>query len=290
MGQLNGTFNQITNGWKKFLLIGNNEMSGAAITLSSGQSSVFTGISAVGPTVNITGGDNTAVCAGTPVNLGATVTGEATIAYAWSPSTGLSATNVANPSASPSTTTDYTLTVYDANGISATDNTTVNVTPLPAKPTITPSDLNPETPKLTSSSASGNQWYKDGAIINDATSQELIVTEDGSYTVAVTTNGCTSLLSDAYVLVTVGIDENEIAKSSRVYPNPANEAIQFNRNGFLIGVEIEVKVYDLMGRLYISKKMGDAETSLSVENLSKGPHIFVATQNNVIVFQKFVKN
>jgi gliding motility-associated-like protein len=47
--------------------------------------------------------------------------------YAWSPATGLSATNVANPTASPTTTTVYTVTVTDAMGCSGTANVTVYV-------------------------------------------------------------------------------------------------------------------------------------------------------------------
>ena len=48
--------------------------------------------------------------------------------YAWTPSTGLSATGVANPIANPSTTTNYTLTVTNvANGCTATDQVLVSV-------------------------------------------------------------------------------------------------------------------------------------------------------------------
>ncbi|WP_074958795.1 beta strand repeat-containing protein [Chryseobacterium formosense] len=48
---------------------------------------------------------------------------------------------------------------------------------------------------LTSSSATGNQWYKDGAIISGATGQTYSANASGTYTVVVTTGGCTSLAS-----------------------------------------------------------------------------------------------
>jgi hypothetical protein len=79
--------------------------------------------------------------------------------------------------------------------------TTVTVNPIPATPTITPGG--PTTfcaggnVTLTSSSASGNQWYLNGNPIGGATSQAYIATSAGNYTDAVTTSGCTSAPSAA---------------------------------------------------------------------------------------------
>jgi gliding motility-associated-like protein len=47
----------------------------------------------------------------------------------WTPGTGLTGANTLNPMAKPAATTVYTLTVTDANGCSATDNTMVTVIP-----------------------------------------------------------------------------------------------------------------------------------------------------------------
>ncbi|QLH46273.1 MAG: hypothetical protein HWD58_11960 [Bacteroidota bacterium] len=46
--------------------------------------------------------------------------------YNWSPAIGLSATNIAQPSANPTSTTSYTVTVTAANGCTSTDVVTVN--------------------------------------------------------------------------------------------------------------------------------------------------------------------
>jgi hypothetical protein len=51
--------------------------------------------------------------------------GTGALTYSWSPSTGLSSTTVANPTATPASTTTYTVTVTDANNCSATDQITV---------------------------------------------------------------------------------------------------------------------------------------------------------------------
>jgi gliding motility-associated-like protein len=54
--------------------------------------------------------------------------------YLWTPSAGLSATNVLNPMASPQQTTTYTLQVTSVQGCLATDQVTVTVVPYCVKP------------------------------------------------------------------------------------------------------------------------------------------------------------
>src|SRR5258706_364523 len=73
--------------------------------------------------------------------------------------------------------------------------------PVPATPTITPGG--PTTfctggsVTLTSSSASGNQWYLNGNLIGGATNDTYSATASGNYTVTVTASGCTSAASAA---------------------------------------------------------------------------------------------
>ncbi|MGB3007397.1 MAG: T9SS type A sorting domain-containing protein, partial [Chitinophagaceae bacterium] len=53
---------------------------------------------------------------------------------------------------------------------------------------------------LTSSSATGNQWYKDGGLISGEINQTYTATTAGSYTVIVTSSGCVSPTSLATVV------------------------------------------------------------------------------------------
>ncbi len=50
--------------------------------------------------------------------------------YSWSPAAGLSAANIANPVATPASTTTYTVTVTDSNGCIKTGSVTINVAPV----------------------------------------------------------------------------------------------------------------------------------------------------------------
>jgi gliding motility-associated-like protein len=81
----------------------------------------------VHPTPSVNAGPDTAVCLGNSVNLAGT--GAAT--YTWSPATGLSCTNCANPTASPSVATTYVVTGISAYGCIGYDSVTVNIHSLP---------------------------------------------------------------------------------------------------------------------------------------------------------------
>jgi large repetitive protein len=111
--------------------------------------------------------------------------------YSWSPSTGLSATNISNPIANPSITTTYTLTATNSIG-QCPSTATVKVTVLPS-PTAAISPSNPEicsgsSITLTASGGSTYLWNPGGA-----TSPAITVSpgSNTSYTVTTTlANGC----------------------------------------------------------------------------------------------------
>jgi len=71
------------------------------------------------------GGKNVEISKGYSANL--SISGSNLVRYEWSPSTGLSATNIANPIAKPTQTTNYTVRVTNAQGISTQINITVTV-------------------------------------------------------------------------------------------------------------------------------------------------------------------
>ncbi len=98
---------------------------------------------------------------------------------------------------------DYTVVVTDGNNCLSTPSaaTLVTVNPIPATPTITPGS--PTTfceggsATLTSSGASGNQWFLNGNPIGGATNQQYLANAAGDYTLTLTTSGCTSAPSMA---------------------------------------------------------------------------------------------
>lgn len=77
----------------------------------------------VNPLPTITAIGDTTICAGTSASLLA----GGGISYSWSPSSSLNNSNIANPVATPQSTTTYTVTGTDVNGCSNDDQVTVSI-------------------------------------------------------------------------------------------------------------------------------------------------------------------
>ncbi len=75
------------------------------------------------PVPNANAGVDDTICAGSNTILHATGGGT----YLWTPSSGLSANNIASPTANPIYTTTYTVTIGNVNGCTASDNVSINV-------------------------------------------------------------------------------------------------------------------------------------------------------------------
>ena len=101
---------------------------------------------------------------------------------------------------------NYTVTVNSGGCTSAASAaTTVTVNPAPPTPSISAgitTFCSGGSVTLTSSSATGNQWYLNGTPIGGATATTYFASTAGNYTVIVTTGGCSSA-SSAATTVTV---------------------------------------------------------------------------------------
>lgn len=160
---------------------------------------------------------NSPICAGSTIQL----TGNAsnpnaavTVSYSWSiqPPTGAVFTSpLQSPTIPNAQNGIYTATLtcsatYSGVLYSNSETISVTVNPLPATPTI--STCCPTTfcvggsVTLSSSAASGNQWYNGGVLISGATGTNYSATTSGTYTV-ITYNGTCSSLASAGTTVTV---------------------------------------------------------------------------------------
>ena len=186
--------------------------------------------------------NSTSICAGDSATL--TVTGNADT-YTWSPITGLFPSTGPVVKASPSTTTAYTVTAaFSATGCQNTAQGTATIKAIPAKPVIT---LNVN--QLLSSSASGNQWYLNGAIINGATASAYSPLQSGIYTVRVTLNGCSSAISEPYNFVFTGQNELFEKEFIKLFPNPIQNEFFIHYNFNDLTKNINVKIYSSNGAL-----------------------------------------
>ncbi|MGB4971875.1 MAG: hypothetical protein WBO32_04410, partial [Cyclobacteriaceae bacterium] len=132
---LDGAFNQVTNPWvKSGEVLGGNTLTYTGASLGAGVNT-FTGITTADLTVTIDNGATASVCESATITLNTTVVGgDGTIGYTWSPTTDLSSASSSDPiytGVTPGGPYTYTVTVRDANGITATDNIDITVTAAP---------------------------------------------------------------------------------------------------------------------------------------------------------------
>ena len=86
--------------------------------------------------------------------------------------------------------------------------------------------------------------------------------------------------------VTLGIPENKLL-SFEMYPNPASDVLTIQ---LPTGTEkAEVSVFDYTGRLVSSKTISSNNSTLDVQNISKGIYIIRVATNSKIGVQRFIK-
>ena len=149
------------------------------------------------PTISVVGGASQSVCDGSSVTLNGSGAGGGSYSWTGGVSNGVSFT--------PTSSSSYTVTGTDGNGCSNTATATVTVNPLPAAPTVDPSNVTQYCLGATSSAmsavaSSGNtlKWYdiNDNLLATGATGPVPSTASAGSVTYKVTqtdANGCESL-------------------------------------------------------------------------------------------------
>ncbi len=172
------------------------------------------------PTASASG--SAAICTGstTPLN------GSGGVSCTWTPASGLSDSGVCAPTASPLTTTIYTLTVTAADGCLSTNNPTVTVTvnQTPATPVITaplslPIGASGASASVPDHPGSTYTWTLQGGIITGGQTTRQIVFDAGSAgttmhcTVFETNSGCSSPVAAKNVQV----DFNDVPPSHQFH-------------------------------------------------------------------------
>ena len=158
----------------------------------------------------------------------------------------------------------------------------------PAKPIISLTGPNSSTPVLTSSSASGNQWYKDGAAISDATSVTFAVSAPGVYTVKSTIDNCISELSVGQPIVITGDIKMDFNTGLMVYPNPTKNTLILKCDAFDPNNFVDVTIYDATGKVLDSMTM-KVEGSIAVGTFLPGEYILNASQSGLTYNIRFIK-
>jgi len=154
-----------------------------------------------------------------------------------------------------------------------TDSCIIDPLISPATPTITLSN-----DVLTSSSATGNQWYLNGVAISGATEQTYIVTKNGNYTDVVTIKEVSSSTSN---IVTIS---NFVTGFSvkKVYPNPTNGIL--NISYACDQDNATINLYNMMGEkiqsINVSKSNVLQTSSFDLTTVAEGFYFINMSNHN----------
>lgn len=136
------------------------------------------------------------------------------------------------------------------------------------------------------------QWYKDGQMIEGATSSEIEVKGDGSYHVVVTsTDGCT-VRSEAFSVTAA--DDELLAKGIMVYPNPASGKLNIDVPDNLRAKGVStIYLYDLKGALVAKYNLGknlQETVSIKLPATKDGMYLLMLKGEGFLYQKKIIKN
>jgi hypothetical protein len=156
----------------------------------------------------------------------------------------------------------------------------------PAKPVISVTGQGSEEVTLTSSSASGNQWFLDGELIAGATGTSIVVSTLGTYTVQVSIDDCVSQLSEEVTLIVSSATFQQIRELT-AFPNPVESYLQVRGLSGPIG---NSEMIDMAGRsTTIVFEELDNGYQADVSRLSPGIYLLRLQQGNKNYSLKIIK-
>lgn len=205
------------------------------------------------------------------------------------------------PGGTPATSTEQNpLVTYETEG---TYDVTLKATNIMGgnemtKPAYMEIEATPEQPNVSmssftlhSSAEEGNQWYRNGDIIGGATGQDYSPMHNGIYSVIVTQGNCTSVYSDGYEVMWVGIEEAFNEKDVKIYPTPSQGRFTLEINTLAPDV-LKMKVYDAMNSAVYEEEgiMVDGlfKNQFDLGHLSNGMYFVVLEGENGNYLHKLV--
>ncbi len=122
---------------------------------------------------------------------------------------------------------------------------------------------------ITSTAATGYQWYLNGAVITGATGQSHTAVASGYYSVLASFGGGCQLASDTTWVSLVGIEDMDASKVT-VRPNPAHDVLRVDGLDPAVG---EVLLVDASGRtVFQATHSGAGTVGIPVAELANGAY------------------
>ncbi len=157
---------------------------------------------------------------------------------------------------------------------------------IPPKPVITLSNNHTEAVALVSSSSFGNEWYRNGTLLeSEEPGNILMVTEPGVYKVQVVDGECVSEFSDEVVIVISALGD-ALPGGITLYPNPAKDRVTIAGPDNIM----DYKLTDAAGREQrIVFRSEGGQYSANVQHLSPGAYLLFLNDGSSHKYIRFFK-
>lgn len=157
----------------------------------------------------------------------------------------------------------------------------------PVKPTVILSNLNTESPTLTSSSSTNNQWYLNDTALAGATNATYTATAAGIYKVQVKADNCLSAFSNDTPLIVTGDLKAINQPISIIYPNPVEDYLVISG---LYAETSECMITDMTGRTVLLKlEKQNGTHRADVRSYGTGLYLVRVQSGSTIQQIKFIK-
>jgi hypothetical protein len=249
------------------------------------------------PIVTISTPD-TVSCANQPVQLNASNRfGVAPLTYSWSPATGLSATNIANPTATVSSDITYNVTVTDANSVTYTSSFLLEVTNLPeADFSFTANGNTVSFVNTTTGGLGAPIWnFGDGRTGRGNTISNTYNTGTATdYEITmIAQNDCGSDTVVKSITVTNIAEKYKNDFAVNVVPNPSNGNFNIQFDAAAIkGESVTLQLFNVQGKEVVVKNIKPSNASVNetikTDDLSSGVYSLHISSSNLKSITKVV--
>ena len=165
---------------------------------------------------------------------------------------------------------------YKCNALSNSVDVVVNRTP---SPSITVNNV-----ILTSSETNGNQWYLNGAPIQNATAQTYRAVSLGTYYVE-SSNGTCVGNSQTVTITSLSVDKQTLSNLIKIFPNPTNGTLNFENN---LNKEYSLKIYNMYGQIIYSIE-SQGNLNINCINFESGSYVVKVEIENQLFIQNIIK-
>ena len=155
-------------------------------------------------------------------------------------------------------------------------------------------NLKPSTPtisfnatRLISDALKGNQWCDNDGFIAGATSREYTPSSISDYYVVVSANGCTSNASNSISYFPTTVNQPQLTKTFRMYPNPTTYELIIERNGPTSKTDFDI--LNSLGKVVFSGTLVD-KMVLQTSSFTSGLYMVRFKSGELIEWMKFLKN